>query len=274
MKRIINIILSFFIIIFIISCKKTSDKIDIVVSIKPIELIIREMIKDEKIYTVVKDSPHHYSPSLSDYNAIKNCKYYLYLGIPTLESEIMLEHFIKDIKDYRFYNFYKDLKIININGKDPNPHAWLSFDNSIIIAEKINNILKDYTNSESLNIFKNKVLSLKEEYKKIANKLNNYNIVQIHPAWDYIFNEIGINILTLSTGEVHNISIKEINDLINKLDNRKKTVIIISGEFKGELPSTIKNISNNIIELDPLGYKFNSYIELMEYNLKQLGDIK
>ncbi|HOJ50413.1 MAG TPA: metal ABC transporter substrate-binding protein [Spirochaetota bacterium] len=279
-KKYAIIVLILLISIFIITCKNENRQYDIITSIIPIKLIINEITGNSvDSYPIVKEEPHHYTPTLDDIKIITESKLYFLIGAPNLEAEIIIDSIVKDKKVNKI-NLFSNLKPIRIdNSENINPHLWLSFENSIIIAESISlELIKLYPEKKeiielNLEKFKKEINLIKNNILQVVTELKNYNIIQIHPAWDYIFKEIGVDVITLSTGEIHSISIKDIENLKKYFDKNKKTVIISSAEFKGELPSELLKISDKIIELDPIGTEYNSFIELIKKNIQNIKNI-
>ncbi|MGA1845638.1 metal ABC transporter substrate-binding protein [Deferribacter abyssi] len=239
--------------------------IKIATPIFPIYDIVTQIagVNSDIIYIIKPgENPHHFEPTIETAKKLYNTD--IYFGI-----------------DKRFdgwiIKFMQNNKIIFLNDfiKSDNPHIWLSFKNISIISDIIVNSLCNL-NKSKCNIYKTNSNKLKNRLLSLKNKFNfqNINVIECHPAWTKLLNEININSIGyIKKGSKHEPSIKSLSTLLKNAKKKHVRFIICSTNDKSKINATVANILNaKKILLEPIGGypPYNSIISLYNINLQKL----
>lgn len=165
------------------------------------------------------------------------------------------------------------------NNKRINPHYWLSLKNSKIIATNIAKKLIEIDpenknfylkNLETFYMRINELEKIAEEIKKLKNK----RIILTHPSFDYLAQELGLEIVGyLMTEEGEGISAKEFLELAQAVKKYNIKVIFVE---KGFEDSTVEQFANlyklNLVIIDPLEIASSNqlYSTTMKENLSKI----
>jgi zinc transport system substrate-binding protein len=283
MKKIKIVFILFFLLFFIFSNTTlfSKEKPIIAVSINPIKLILKEIVKDKiKIYTIVPPgaSPHTFQLTIRNRLLLKKADTLFIIGA-NLENWLNnpRKEFEKKGKLFVFSNHINDFIEKNHN---INPHFWLSVKRVIKILPYIKDqiIKTDSKNKDfyisNFNIFLER---LKEIDKKISNsslKLKNKNIVVFHPVWNYFLKDYNFNIIAnieRKAGEIP--TLKRLLKIISLIRKNSVRIIITEPGTSLKWVQTISNSTNTkIITLDPLGFdeSIKNYENLIVLNFAKL----
>ena len=237
------------------------SKIAIVTSIYPVKLIIDEIAtKNFKVYSVipVNSDPHLFEPTPSISRIIEKAD--IFIGVQ------------KDFDGWIEKILNKNATAVYLNKSGINPHIWLSAEVILAKIEIIKNVLIKFSPEDKqviirkTKIFSNKLNNLISEFKNKFDKLKNKNIIEFHPAWDYLCHDLGLNLAgVLSTSEHNEVSLKKYITLL-KIAKKKNVKIILMSRFvnSGLAKSFAKEIDAKIIYISPLGNNEKSYIEFLK----------
>ncbi len=257
------------------------EKPVIAVSINPLKLIIKEIVRDKiKIYTIVPPgaSPHTFQLTIRNRLLLKKADTLFIIGA---NLENWLDNLKKDFKKrgklFVFSNHINDFIEKNNN---INPHLWLSVKRVIkvlpFIKDKIiliNPENKDFYTS-NFNIFMKKLKKIDKQIYDSSLKIKNKNIVVFHPVWNYFLNDYHFHIIAnieRKAGEIP--TLKRLINIISLI--KKNNVKIIITE-PGTSLKWVKTISDStgtkIIILDPLGFdkSIKNYEDLIILNFKKI----
>lgn len=107
------------------------------------------------------------------------------------------------------------------------PHVWTSSKNAILIAEKITNELVsiDYKNADyyksNLDNFTNELNTIKNDFIKKNNNLNQKEFIIFHDAYNYLFEELSIkqeNKLIFQSNVLSDPNSKEMKELVDEIN--------------------------------------------------------
>ncbi|MGL4563267.1 MAG: metal ABC transporter substrate-binding protein [Brevinema sp.] len=279
MMRLVFVLYLFFVFS---SCSKSLvyNKYNIVTGIKPIAELISEIggshIQVSSIIPINID-PHTFNLKVSD--GLKVAKADMVMVLHPHIDGVLLS--IQDNTNKIVLSEQKDEDLNHLHHHDPNPHLWLSFKNSQDIAAKITKILSD-TLPEKKEIFQKNYQSFLDRMTRVYQEYNNKNysiiILQRHPAWDYMFEELGIKQLPLLEEFANQqVSFKKTADLINLIKDQHKQVLLIDDAFSS--PSSVfkeitKETSAKIVILNPMegSNKQSSIIDILTGNIELLLD--
>ena len=163
---------------------------------------------------------------------------------------------------------------MKLDKKNYNPHYWLSFKNSRIIASKIVDKLIEldprdrYFYQKKLQNFVEKLNELEKSSQKFKS-LKNKKIIITHPAFDYLAQELGLEIIGyLKTEEGEGISPNKLLDLALKIkQNNIKTIFVEKGMIDQTVIQFAKIYNLKMVELDPL--EISSQNQLFTETLKE-----
>ncbi len=156
-----------FLILALVSASQLSAQVNLVVSIKPLQLIAEPLLENNaKIRVLVPDSssPHHYTMTPSDRLALETADLIIYIG-QQLETELhdAIDGLGRDQSVLRLLDLPAiDTRPLSDDGR-VDPHIWLDGGNSLLIAALIRDQLKAL--DESLN------QQLDERYRQLEQQL-------------------------------------------------------------------------------------------------------
>lgn len=163
------------------------------------------------------------------------------------------------------------------------PHFWLSLENGNKIAEIIKNKLIEL-DSKNTKIYEENYLSFIEESNKIKAEFSQdiegkkiKHFVIFHEAYNYLFNEFGINeenVVVLEETAGREPSVGEMKAIIDTITQNNITVLYKEPQFESKIIEMLEQ-NNPELELnilDPLwqAVEKNSYFTNIETNLNNL----
>ncbi|MBL4819802.1 MAG: zinc ABC transporter substrate-binding protein [Gammaproteobacteria bacterium] len=182
--------------------------VNVVVTIKPLQLIAQSIIGDAgsvKVLMAPGNSPHHYSLSPSDRIAMESADLIVYVGE---ELETQLDSVMGQIGSRKNVLKLLDLETlvkIPLDGDGPaaqhqryNPHIWLNSNNGIIIAEAIRDRLikidsaKAAEYSNNFSHFSNRLVNLEEQWHSRLLSASTGPYVVYHDAFSYFESQFGL----------------------------------------------------------------------------------
>ncbi|MDA0782521.1 MAG: zinc ABC transporter substrate-binding protein [Rickettsiales bacterium] len=280
----IKIITAIFLIIFSFNThsKEQNSPPKIAVSIKPIHSIAANITDGiTEPYLIVNDnsSPHDYSLKPSAASNINEADIIIYISD---ELETFLNKTVISMgNDKKILQLIKTngLHLLN-NGKNLNntedehdhhhgeidPHIWLSSKNSVIIAEKILDILIEHNPQNAEKYTKNfldfskKNASASEKYHKELEEYKNLPFIVFHDAYRYFENEYGLNnIGSMTDPSSSGIGAKRIKEIEQAVNKSNVSCIFTEPQFSSAVIDNIflgKDIK--IKTLDPIGYEIEA----------------
>lgn len=206
-----------------------------------------------------------------------------------VQNGLGLENFMNKILDT-----YSKVQIIdsskNITNKieengEVNNHIWTSLSNYILQVEEIANRLSE-VNPENKEIYvRNKeryiqeLKELQEKYQTELTNLKGKKAICLNEAFSYLAKEVGLDIISVETNhEESSLSAEKMKELIElmKKENIKSILVDKEDNLKSaqtladETGATIYKLQSGLIG----GVEANSYLQIMEENLKELKRIQ
>ena len=267
---------------------ENKEKLSIVTTFYPINIMIRNITKDAKDIEVVNLAEqntgciHNYTLSTSDMKKIEKADI-------LIENGMGLESFIE-----KAINLNRDIKIIDssenitntINKNDEiNPHIWTSVENNIAQVQNIGNKLIeiDSKNKEiyikNVDEYTNKLMNLRNKYAQELEKLKNTKVICLDESISYLAKEIGLDVFNIEKGhDENNLSAEEIKKITNMMKEENiKIILVEKDEVAKEAKILEKETGAKIYALESglYGeYENDAYIKIMENNLETLKEIK
>ncbi len=281
MKILRKLLLFLFICFLFYNPAFSKDKPIIAVSINPIKLIVKEIVKDKmEIYTIVPPgaSPHTFQLTIKNRIILKKADALFLIGA---NLENWLGNLEQEFKEKnRLFVFSKHID--NFLGKKPyiNPHIWLSIrrilkvlpfvKNKIIEIDKKN---KDFYISN----YNNFILTLNNMDKKISEiskSLKNKNIVVLHPVWNYFLKDYNFNVIAnIENKAGETPTLKKLIKIITLIKKYNVQIIIIERDKSLKWVKTIEKQTNaKTVILDPLGFdsSIKTYKDLILLNFNEM----
>lgn len=284
--------ISFVLLCYIVTaCGKYETKgVSVITGAAPVASLIRAVGKDlvsvEALMPTDAD-PHTFALKPSD--AVKIEKADLIIALhPYFDAQIVpkdsmsgkvfyLAHEADEQHDHHMHEHDHD--------HSENVHLWLSFEHAKELAHEVNEILSSKlpqhreTFAENTQEFTDSLDALHQELKQ-AYQNQNISIIQQHAAWDYFFDELGVNVVgSVQEFEQQQISLQKMVALINNA-RTSANLLLTADLFEGLSPVMnvlSKETEAEVIFLNPLSTEDgNSDITdiLRENGYKILNSVK
>ena len=246
-------------------------KTKVVTSIFPLADIISNVVKDkaEVNYVIpVNANPHTFEPTPEQAKIIAQAD--VFIGV-SKQFDGWMEKFLK-----------KGAKKYYILKKPQNPHIWLSFRGGYKIIQTVGLIFMqiDPKNKKFyISTIRNYSKQLNEIYKvyfEKFDKLKNKNIIQYHPAWDYLATEFKLQTIgIIYTGESKRASIQHLTNILNRGKKEGCDALLCRIGTKDKVIDIYeKELKLKRVELDPIGdpksKDRNTYLNLMIFNCEKI----
>ena len=161
-----------------------------------------------------------------------------------------------------------------------NSHIWLSVANYIKQVRNVSEglIKIDPDNAEkykeNTEEYIKKLEALKTNIHEEFKDVEKYNIVVFHDAFPYFAKEFNLNIITMGSGDSeHEISAKEMAEIVGIIKNLKATYIFSEGEISETVKAIAAETGTQIITLNVAtsgDSTKDSYINIMRENVQVL----
>lgn len=242
---------------------------NIVTTIKPLQLIAESLIQDNgSVFSIVdsRQPPHHFTVSPSDRVALSRADMAVWIG-PLFETHLADFFMHKDMQDKTTTLIEAPgLLLHNTTDNQIDAHLWLDLSNAVKIAEIIAEqvISLDPQREEfyrnNLKIFKANIKSTihQIEQKLLAQPKADYAVY--HNAYQYFERQFGLQhaIVILQNPEVPP-SIREIVQLRQQFQQRTPSCLLSEINESADLVNTVLNGHElKSIPVDLLGYRVNS----------------
>lgn len=255
------------IILFISFLVSTIFSLNIVCTINPYYLLVKELVADKaEVSLLLKPgvNPHIYSLKVSDVKLLNSADLIIANGY--------LEPYLDKFNNNNV--FYISNSIPKILIEHENPHFWLDpFFVKYYIIPAIVQKLSDLDPANK-NFFEENAKNIINEIDKFIfesfDVLRNINgkILVHHPSFYYYFKEFGIEIYWIEEGHNTSTSIKELLNII-----KSQNIAAIFSEIQQsnkEIETISKELGKKYFVLDPLGVDSKTFMELYYKNLNEI----
>ena len=269
-----NILLALF-LLFTNTCgtEKTSQKQMIVTGLAPIASLIKIIAGDGyDVRFIIPNNtdPHYFNLKPSDAMILAKANTIIALD-DHFDGKILST--ADNAKKIYLLNEKSDNSNNEHDGHDhsghdhaSNPHLWISYEHLEDLSQKITEILIAEFPENRVFFQKNNELfvkNLQESYQQTKQLYKNSNkqvfVVQRHRVWDYLLEELGVNLIaTVYEYEGEQVSVKKMVAIIDKIKQvpNKNQIILIEDAFTE--PSTVlkaisKETGVHIKTFNPMG---------------------
>lgn len=230
--------------------------------------------------------PHDFEPDNKDIKNLENADLFIYngAGLESWSDKIISS---LDNKDLEVVLASKGANLLDAKNNTVDPHVWLDPKNAIIESENIKNALikideenKDYY-EENFKIYKEKLLSLDEEYNEKLLNLKNKTIVVSHEAFGYLCNAYGLEQIGIEGVNAESepdaktmakiveiVKEKNINRIFTEdiIDSKVAATIANEAKIKTEFLNPLESLTEDEISND------DDYLSIMKTNLMKLEE--
>lgn len=286
-----------FLLFLLIPLQVFAQPIEAAVSINPLSDIVKRLGGEDVRVSVMLPpgaSPHTYEPKPKDMIKFQNVRLFVMVGEGL---DFWVEKIAKSAKKTPdILKITEGMPLISLDhdhdhGKSKlstpraphlkDPHIWLDPVLTTEAAEKINKKLASLRPEKAMDFNRN-FLRLKEDLKTLDGEIKeavasfgSRKIITFHNAWGYFARRYGLNIEeVLIDVPGKEPSPKKIKKVIDKIKAQRIRTIFIEPQFNPKIAEVIaKEAGANVIVLDPIGGADGrkTYLELMRYNLEQMG---
>ena len=225
---------------------------------------------------------HDYTLMTEDIKKVENADIFISNG---LGMESFINKLIEANSDMKIIDSSKSITNVIKSEEETNPHIWTSIDNYILQVQTISDSLKEY-NAENSEVYEKNAEKYVEELTELKNKykeelafLEGRKAVCLNEAFEYMGEELGLELLTVQTDhEESTMSAEMLKNIINTVKEENIEIIIIDKNDNEANAETIANETGAKI------YKLNSgltgnlekdaYIKQMEENIEILKSAK
>lgn len=225
---------------------------------------------------------HDYTLMTEDIKKVENADIFISNG---LGMESFINKLIEANSNMKIIDSSKSITNVIKSEEETNPHIWTSIDNYILQVQTISDSLKEY-NAENSEVYEKNAEKYVEELTELKNKykeelafLEGRKAVCLNEAFEYMGEELGLELLTVQTDhEESTMSAEMLKNIINTVKEENIEIIIIDKNDNEANAETIANETGAKI------YKLNSgltgnlekdaYIKQMEENIEILKSAK
>ena len=225
---------------------------------------------------------HDYTLMTEDIKKVENADIFISNG---LGMESFINKLIEANSNMKIIDSSKSITNVIKSEEETNPHIWTSIDNYILQVQTISDSLKEY-NAENSEVYEKNAEKYVEELTELKNKykeelafLEGRKAVCLNEAFEYMGEELGLELLTVQTDhEESTMSAEMLKNIINTVKEENIEIIIIDKNDNKANAETIANETGAKI------YKLNSgltgnlekdaYIKQMEENIEILKSAK
>jgi zinc transport system substrate-binding protein len=260
----------FIIIVLIFFLVKPLYAQRIVVSNQAMEKIVKEVAWDHKIYKLQneKEDFHFYEPTISQWQKIKTAGLVIIVGTETWAKRV-----------YALRKGKKTLSLLKENEKISDPHLWFDLERVKRLAKDLGDYLskkepsKKEVYQKRVKKFIESLEKVQEEYKSLRSCKYKEIFILGHPVFGYLLKYSGIKEITLLRGyhKEGEPSIKTLADLYKRALESNKVVFLTDPEFE-RYKKFFEEKGIKVVKLWSGGtyHMPGSYVELLEYNLKNI----
>ncbi len=240
---------------------------NIITSVYPLKLFLKELVPNNvKVINIIpiNSNPHFFEPTPSTIKLVEKAD--IFIGVQ------------KDFDGWIEKNLNKNAYKYYLNPPHRNPHIWLSPKTMLKHIDIIKQILtKKFPENKEIickkaSQFQSKLKILIQNFKLKFSKIKNKNIIEIHPAFDYLAYDFNLNIVdVVFISEHQTLSIKHYLKLIKEVKKYNIKLILYSSNIHSNIINNLKNDLNvNFVEIDPLGSREDSYLSYIEKILNKI----
>lgn len=296
MKKYLKYIIAIIVIILIVTAlvilninrnsqkKQESNTTKVVTSFYPMYIIAENLIDGannvelENMADVNVGCLHDYTLMTEDIKKVEEADIFISNG---LGMESFIDKLIEANSNMKVIDSSQDIENAINSEEETNPHIWTSIDNYILQVQTIASGLKEY-DPENKDIYEENEKAYIDELENLKNKfdgelndLEGKKAVCLNEAFEYMGEELGLELLTVQTDhEESTMSAEMLKNIIDTVKEENIEIIIIDKNDNKSNAETIANETGaKIYELNSGltgNLDKNAYIKQMEENIEIL----
>ena len=221
------------------------EKPTVVTTIRPLAFIAHQLWGGRvniKVIIPPGADLHHYQLKPSDIKEMERAERVYWLGN---QAEPAMAKVIAKLSPEKVVNVGKNISWItsdDLQHREIDPHAWLSWSNGLLIAKQM---------SESLELPSD---ALREALDSQLQALNNRPYLLTHDAFDYLIKEYGLHVpLVLSSTHGTEPSLAQLAALKQQVTTQRIHCAIATPDYNPALLDKVFITAPEIVVIDPLG---------------------
>lgn len=251
----------------------SSDKIKVAATISPLADMVRAVGGDRVEVTVVVPpgaEPHTFEPTPSLMVDLAQTDLYVMNGAGL---EYWMGQLLAAKEDLKVVDSARGINLLQ-NGRESDPHIWLSLRNAAIQVENICTGLSELDPENRDYYARNKddylkeLKALDEEFNHSFAAARTRIFVVHHPAWSYFARDYGLEQVPLMENEKEP-GPKYLSRVIDLARENNITTIFIEPQFNPKSAEVIaREMSARVVSLDPLA---SNYLENMRFAGREIA---
>lgn len=256
-------------IVFLLFCTFVFS-VNVAVSIKPMELVVKEIVGGDRVLCIMEDvNPHLYQLKTSDLKLLSEADLIVLVGFEEWAEKVR-GMFSKKIVVFADGIFKKDF--------ERDEHLWLDPVNVLVFSHTLTTKLSQiepnkaglfWTNWQ--NFSKSLLERIPLWYEKLR-PIENKTIVEVHPALTHLARRFNLKeVFGLETGHEEGLTTKKIAELTSLVRKGEVKHIVIDEHVES---SAIWNLARQLnletILIDLMGHKSENYLELIDSIVEKL----
>ena len=246
-----------------------SLSLKIVVSIRPLELMVKEIVGgtcEVNVMVPEGSNPHTYSLTLKDRKTIEEADVVFILG----EG---FDGWLRSTAPDKVHVLSKDFK----REFSENVHIWLDPVAVLWMALEIRDIVAklDPANAEAYHEnFCRFACTLYEKWESVSWKPDK-PVLEFHPALYHLIRRLGGKLLWITSGHGESLSLGRLRKLIAECKKSGVNTLVVEKDVNyGIAAPFIEALNPRIVEVDVLGWNVESYTDLLMSIVHALETLK
>ena len=250
------------------------DRIKVAATIAPLADMVKAVGKDRVDVTVVVPpgaEPHTFEPTPSLMVKLSQADLYVMNGAGL---EFWMDQLIKPNQDLGIVDTSLGIELLQEDGKETNPHIWLSLRNAAIQVKYICSGLSDLDPDNGNYYIQNrddylrKLHALDEELNGSFANVSTPVFLVHHPAWSYFARDYSLQQIPLLVEEKEP-GPRHLSQVIDLAKEKNITTVFVEPQFNPKIAEVIaREMSARLISLDPLA---PDYLENMRYAGREIA---
>ena len=250
------------------------DRIKVAATIAPLADLVKAVGGDRVDVTVVVPpgaEPHTFEPTPSLMVKLSQADLYVMNGAGL---EFWMDQLLQSSGNLRIVDSSLGIELLQEDGKETNPHIWLSLRNAAIQVENICSGLSDLDPDsrdyyiQNREDYLSKLHALDEQFNRSFSNVSTPVFIVHHPAWSYFARDYSLEQIPLLEEEKEP-GPRYLSQVIDLARERNITTVFVEPQFNPKAAEVIaREMSARLISLDPLA---PDYLENMRYAGREIA---
>ena len=255
---------------------------NVVTTIRPVHSIAAYIMKGvgEPQLLLGKSQGHHGALKPSQVKALSNAEIFFWIG-PEMENFLVKPiatlatnaHVVGILK-------LSEIQVLVLPSGLVDPHIWLTTENALAMARKINRVLAD-TDAVNIDVYQTNLAKFEKELRSLQMDLGeklklsaSKNALIFHNSLGYFANDIDFNLHAIAKGtEELGASAKQISQIGKLAKTRKYQCIFYEAGHNAKVMKSAADEANlQAVEIDPMGFKIERGSKLYFMLMRKIGN--